>query len=63
MSKELKKYFHIHSGTSTDQIFAFLDTAQSDNKDKIHKLMNDSDTKFLAPEEIKLTDNQKMRVL
>ena len=34
-----------------------LDTAQSDNKDEIKELMNDSATKFIAPEEIELTGN------
>ena len=30
---------------------------QSDDEDEIDKLMNDFDTKFIAPEEIRLTDN------
>ena len=34
-----------------------LDTVQINNKDKIDELLNDYDTKFIAPEEIKLTDN------
>ena len=45
------------SSTLTDQIFMLLDTAQSDNKDEIKELMNDSATKFIAPEEIELTGN------
>ena len=50
MKSNRKIYFHIDSGTSTDQIFTFLDTAQSDNENKIDQLMNDSDTKSIAPE-------------
>ena len=30
---------------------------QSDDEDEIDELMNDFDTKFIAPEEIRLTDN------
>ena len=52
-----KIYFHIDSGASTDQIFALLDTVQSDNKAEIDELMNDFDTEFIAPEEIGLVDN------
>ena len=48
MNNNRKRYFHIDSGTSTEQIFALLDTAQRDNKDD--ELMNDSDKEFLAPE-------------
>ena len=50
MSKDLKneekpkKIFHFDKGTPMDQIFALLDTVQSDNKNDIDKLMNDSDT-------------------
>ena len=40
-----------------DQIFALLDTVQSANENEIDKLMNDSDTEFIAPEEIGLTGN------
>ena len=37
------------SGTPTNEIFALLDTVQSDNENEIHELMNDSDTKFTDP--------------
>lgn len=57
MNNNQKKYFHINSSTSTDQIFALLDTVQSDNKNEFDKLMKDSDTDFIAPEKIKLTGN------
>ena len=36
-----------------------MDTAQCDNEDETEKLMNDSDTEFIAPEDIKLTDNRE----
>ena len=52
-----KRYFHINSGTSKDQIFTFLDTVQSDNEDKVEKLMNHSDMEFATPEKIQFTDN------
>ena len=57
-----KKPFHIDNDASTDQVFTLLDAVQSDNKDEIDGLMNDFDTKFIAPEETKLTI-QTMRVL
>ena len=34
-----------------------MDAVQSDNEDKIDKLMNGFDTEFITPEEIELTDN------
>ena len=52
-----KRLFYIDSDTSTDQGFTLLDAVQSDNEDEIDKLMNDFDTKFIAPEDIELTDN------
>ena len=57
MNKNQKRNLHCDSGTSTSQIFALLDTVQSDKENEIHKLMNDSDTEFIAPEEIELTGN------
>ena len=41
-----------------DQGVTLLDAVQSDNEDEIAYFMNDFDAKFIAPEEIKLTDNQ-----
>ena len=43
-----KKYVQINNHTSSDQIFALLDHVQSDEKEDIEELMNDSDTKFFA---------------
>ena len=59
MNNNRKLYFHIDSGTSADQIFALLDIAHCDNEDETEKLMNDSDTEFIAPEDIKLTGNRE----
>ena len=50
MKNNQKRYFHIDSGTSTDQRLTLLDTVQSDNEDEIDELMNDSDTEFIASE-------------
>ena len=59
MNNNRKIYFHIDNGTSMDEILALLDRVilQSDNKDEIDKLINDSDMEFIAPEEAKPTDN------
>ena len=35
-----------------EQIFALFDAMQRDSEDQIDKLMNDSDTELMAPEEI-----------
>ena len=50
-----KRYFDIDSGTFTDQIFALLHPVQSENEYENDELMNDSDTEFIASEEIDLT--------
>ena len=57
MNNKQKWYFHIDKSTSIVHIFALLDTVETDNEDETHELMNDSDTEFIAPEDIKLTDN------
>ena len=57
MNDNQKRYFHIDSNASTDQVFMLLDAVQSDNEDETDKLMNDFDTKFIALEMIELTDN------
>ena len=57
MNKNRKIYFHVDSGTSADQIFALLDTVQSDYEDEIDQIMNDYDKEFITPEKIELTDN------
>ena len=57
MNHNQKRYFHIDSNASADQVFILLDAVQSDNEDETDKLMNDFDTKFIALEKIELTDN------
>lgn len=57
MNKNRKINFHTDSDTSMDQGFTLLGGVQSDNEDGSDKLMNVFDTKFIAPEEVKLTDN------
>ena len=52
-----KKHVHIDSDTSRDQGFTLLGAMQSDNEIEIDELMNDFDPKFIAPEEIKVTEN------
>ena len=47
-----KRYFHIDENASSEQIYALLDVVGSADKDDIDKLMNDSDTEFIAEEEI-----------
>ena len=58
MNNNRKRHFDIDSDASTGQVFTLLDAVQSNNEDEIDELMNDFDTEFIAPEEIKLTDNQ-----
>ena len=57
MNNNPKRHFHIDSDASTDQALKLLDAVQSDNEDEMNELMNDFDTKLIAPEEIELTDN------
>ena len=57
MNNNPKRHFHIDSDASTDQVLKLLDAVLSENEDEINELMNDFDTKFIAPEEIELTDN------
>ena len=40
-----------------EQVFTLLDGLQSGNEGEVDQLMNDFDTEFIAPDEIKLTDN------
>ena len=47
-----KRYFHIDENASSEQIYALLDDVESADEDDIDNLMNDSDTAFLAEEEI-----------
>ena len=47
-----KKYFHIDGESSSEQIYALLDDVDSADEDDIDSLINDSDTEFIAEEEI-----------
>ena len=47
-----KRYCHIDENASSEQIYALLDDVESAGKDDIDNLMNDSDTEFIADEEI-----------
>ena len=47
-----KRYFHIDENTGSEQIYSLLDDVESDDKNDIDNLMNDSDTEFIAEEEI-----------
>ena len=47
-----KRYFYIDENASSEQIYSLLDDVESDHKNDIDNLMNDSDTEFIAEEEI-----------
>ena len=47
-----KRYFHIDENASSEQIYALLDDVESADEDDIDNLMNDSDTEFIAEEQI-----------
>ena len=49
-----KRYFHIDENASSEQIFALLDDVKSADEYDIENLMNDSDTEFIAEEEIRI---------
>ena len=46
------RYFHIDENASSQQIYALLDDVESFKDDVIENLKNNSDTKFIAEEEI-----------
>ena len=47
-----KRYFYVDKNTSSEQMYALLDDVESADKDDKDNLMNDSDNKFIAEEEI-----------
>ena len=47
-----KRYFHIDRKASSKQKYVLLDDVESADEDDIDNLMNDSDTGFIAEEEI-----------
>ena len=54
-----KRYFHIDKNASSEQIYALLDDVHSDDQDDIDKLMNDTDTEFIAEEEVTQAASQQ----
>ena len=48
----IKRYFHIDENASNEQIYALLDDVERADEDNIDNLMNDTDTEFIAEEEI-----------
>ena len=49
-----KSYFHIDENACSEQIYALWDDVESPDENDIDNLMNDSDTEFIAEEEITL---------
>ena len=47
-----KRYFDIDENASSEQIYALLDDIEGDDKNDTDNLMNDSDTEFIAEEEL-----------
>ena len=52
MANGIKRYFDINKNISGKQIYALLDNVDSDNEEETENLINDSDTEFIADEEI-----------
>ena len=51
MNNNRKKYVQINNHTFSDQILVLLDNVQSDDKEDIEELMNNSDAEFFANDE------------
>ena len=47
-----KRYFHIDENAIDEQIYTLLNDVESADEDNIDTLINDSDTEFIAEEEI-----------
>ena len=47
-----RRYFHLDENASSKQIYTLLDDVESADEDGIDNLMNDSDTEFIAEQEI-----------
>ena len=47
-AKGRKKYFNIDENISSEQVYALLDTVDSDNEEEIESKINDSDSEFIA---------------
>ena len=48
LNNSRKRYFEIDSNTQSNEIFAMLDSVDSDEEEQIEELMNDSDTEFVV---------------
>ena len=59
VANDRKRYFHIDKNASSEQIYALLDDVHSDDQDDIDKLMNDTDTEFIAEEEVTQAASQQ----
>ena len=53
-----KQYYNIDATTSSDDIFAILDSVDSENEEDIENLMNDSDTEFVV-----VTEEEEEKVI
>ena len=49
-----KRHFNIDENVSSKQIYASWGNVESDDEDDIDKSINDSDTEFIAEEEISI---------
>ena len=52
MTNGRKRYFHFDKNASSEQIYALLDDEESADEDYLDNLVNDSDTQFIAEEEV-----------
>ena len=56
-AKGRKKHFNIDENISSEQIHALLDNVDSDDEEEKDNLINDSETEFIADEEILPANN------
>ena len=61
MDVKRKHYFKIDANTSSDTIFAILESIESDQEEGIENLMNDSDTDRVHITGGKCTDVQRIK--
>ena len=58
-----EKYVQIDQETSTNKIFAMLDKIESDNESDINKLLEESDTEYVAEEPVPKTKEDSHNIL
>ena len=51
MDKARKKYVQIDKSTTSEYVFALLDTIESEDEQYIDEMMNDSDTELFAEDD------------